>query len=101
MRFYAISDKDLQYYLKRKDVLIVDLRKPEDYMSGHLPGAVNIPEDRLKAKPGLLDGASFRIIIFCCERGNASLRMAANFSQRGYRAFSLTGGILSYRGELV
>jgi len=100
VEFYAISGRDLQSYIGRKDILLVDLRKPEEYMSGHLPGAVNIPEERLLKKPGLLSGASFRIVVFYCERGNSSLRMAANFVRRGYQAYSLAGGIVSYRGEL-
>ncbi len=35
--------------LDRKDVVIVDVREPEEFKAGHVPGAVNVPR-------GLLDG---------------------------------------------
>ena len=101
MGFYAISNEELQYYLNRKDVLIVDLRNPDDYMSGHLPGAVNIPFERLSKRTGLLENGSFRTVIFYCERGNSSLRVARFFGERGYHALSLNGGMASYHGRLV
>src|SRR5687767_7709036 len=33
------------------DVRIVDVRSPQDYAQGHLPGAVNIPSDQWAASP--------------------------------------------------
>ena len=101
MGFYAISNEELRYYLNRRDVLIIDLRNPDDYMSGHLPGAVNIPFERLHQRTELLENGSFRILIFYCERGNQSLRMARFFGERGYHALSLNGGMASYHGRLV
>ena len=103
--FYEVwlymKNQELQYYLNRKDVLIVDLRTSDDYMSGHLPGAVNIPFERLSKRTGLLENGSFHTVIFYCERGNLSLRMARFFAERGYRALSLNGGMASYHGKLV
>lgn len=101
MEFYTISENELQKYLGRKDVLLIDLRKTADYMSGHLPGAVNIPFDRFDKHTGLLEDGSFKIVIFYCERGNLSLRMARDFAKRGFHAMSLAGGMASYYGKLV
>ena len=101
MGFHAISNQELQYYLNKKHVLIVDLRNPDDYMSGHLPGAVNIPFERLSKHAGLLENGSFHTVVFYCERGNLSLRMARFFAERGYHALSLNGGMASYHGRLV
>jgi rhodanese-related sulfurtransferase len=100
MKFYAVSDKELSYYLGKKGTLLIDLRTPEDYMSGHLPGAVNIPFERLKYRKELLSAGSFETVIFYCERGNLSLRMARYFSEQGYHALSLSGGMASYHGKL-
>lgn len=101
MRGYTISEKELQQYAARKKLLLVDLREPADYMAGHLPGAVNIPFDRFSYHTDLLKDGSFAMIVFYCERGNLSLRMARSFMERGIPAVSLAGGMVSYRGRLV
>jgi rhodanese-related sulfurtransferase len=35
--------------------VIVDVRSPEDFRGGHIPGAVNIPSGELEARAGELD----------------------------------------------
>lgn len=101
MRGYTISERELQKYINKKNILLIDLRDADDYMSGHLPGAVNIPFDRFREKTDLLKNAFFDMIIFYCERGNLSLRMAGIFVEQGYDAVSLAGGIVTYHGRLV
>ena len=101
MDIYTISEDELLKYMRRKHVLLIDLRKTADYMSGHLPGAVNIPFDRFDKHTGLLEDGSFETVVFYCERGNLSLRMARDFTERGFHAVSLAGGMAAYRGKLV
>ena len=44
----SISAKELQGYLDEKlSPTIIDVRAPEAYERGHLPGAINIPRDQL------------------------------------------------------
>lgn len=38
----------LKQVLDRKDVVIVDVREPEEYKGGHVPGAVNVPRGLLE-----------------------------------------------------
>lgn len=101
MRGYTVSERELDNYVKQKGTLLVDLRSSEDYMAGHLSGAVNIPFERFYQRTDLLSNGSFETVIFYCERGNLSLRMARYFSERGYHALSLYGGIASYHGRLL
>lgn len=101
MEHYTISESELRRYMGKKHVLLIDLRETADYMSGHLPGAVNIPFDRFDKHTGLLEDGSFQTVIFYCERGNLSLRMARDFRERGFHAMSLAGGMASYYGRLV
>lgn len=101
MRGYTISERELWLYARDRKLLLVDLREPAEYMAGHLPGAVNIPFDRFNGHYDLLKAGSFEMVVFYCERGNLSLRMARSFTEQGFRAASLAGGMMSYGGRLV
>lgn len=72
--------------------IIVDVREPEEWRSGHAPGARNIPlgqiQKRLKKLP------KDRDLIFVCRSGNRS-RQATNLAkQHGLaRSLNLRGGM--------
>lgn len=74
---------------------LLDVRTPEEYRDGHVPGAVNLPLDRL-AEGELPQG---RPIFAYCLSGARSARACAWLKRRGYEAVNL-GGIGGYRGVL-
>lgn len=52
------------------NVLLVDTRTPDEYAAGHIPGAVNIPPERMKsAAPRLPKDRSVPIIFYCRGAG--------------------------------
>jgi 3-mercaptopyruvate sulfurtransferase SseA len=44
----AISTKDLKSKLDQKEVTVVETLAPERYRGAHIPGALNIPPERIK-----------------------------------------------------
>lgn len=64
--------------------VLVDTRDREEYNEWHLPGAIHI--DDLKPKPG-------ETYVFYCSSGKSSRLVAAYYRWRGYKAFSLKGGV--------
>jgi phage shock protein E len=48
--------------------VIIDLRTPYEFDQGHIPHAVNIPADRIKANIGRIR-AMKKPIILCCGTG--------------------------------
>ena len=51
--------------------VIVDVRTPVEFKSGHIKGAVNIPLDQVKSKVADLKKKG-KPIIACCRSGNRS-----------------------------
>lgn len=85
-------------YLNRRDDndVLVDIREPLLFRFGTVPGAVNIPVDKLdqlyclpKEKP---------IYVFC-QSGEASEEIAELLRNIGYTAYNLTGGYRDYLRE--
>lgn len=68
---------------------VIDVRLPEEYVRGHIPGALNVPVERiaLQAK-ALPDGQ----LVTVCSTGNRSWRAAQTLDRAGRDALSLAGG---------
>ena len=85
---------------KGSEFIILDVRQPEEYRSGHLPGAVFIPLPDLINKVGELDHA--KPIIAYCRSGNRSRAAAAFLLSYGFsKVYSMDGGITAWNGQVA
>ena len=75
--------------------LLVDVREPDEFRSGHIPGAVNAPLSGIGAAALPKD----RPLFLYCLRGTRSLRAAGILKRQGHEARSI-GGITGYKGPL-
>ena len=73
---------------------IVDVRTPEEYASGHIAGAVNIPITQL---PAGLDALPDGPVITTCSMGGRGGRAAAMLDGAGYLAFTIAGGTKAWQ----
>ena len=63
-----ISSEQVQSLMKgKKNVALIDVRMPEEYQAGHIPGAINIPADRMRSDRNLLPKDRTTQIIFYCR----------------------------------
>ncbi len=97
MSFDTIRTNDIEKYIGRADVVIIDLREQSEYNEGHIPGAINIPYDELDNYAGNLPHS---LLIFYCDRGNISLMAARDLAKYNYHMKSLYGGLRAYHGNL-
>ena len=62
----TISTKELKSKLDRKQVTVVETLAPERYREAHIPGALNIPPERIKElAPQLLPQKDTEIVTYC------------------------------------
>lgn len=84
-----------------EDYIIVDVRTFEEYCEGHIPGAINIPnEDIVDTEPELLANKEQMILIYC-RSGNRSKQAAEKLANMGYTNLIEFGGIIDWDGEIV
>ena len=98
MSFDTIRNSDINQYIGRPNVRIIDLRDKIEYEEGHIPGAVNIPYEELEDNRSSLHKKD--LLIFYCDRGHISLMAARDLEKYGYQIKSLYGGIYAYQGVL-
>jgi len=65
----TISTKDLKAKIDGKqNITLVETMAPERYREGHLPGAVNIPPERVKElAPQVLPNKDAEIVTYCAS----------------------------------
>lgn len=75
--------------------LLLDVRTPQEFESGHIPGAVNIPVDDLRSRLGELP-RDRRMAAYCQvgQRGYLATRILL---QSGFSAANVGGGYKTYR----
>ncbi len=80
--------------------LLIDVREPDEYHSGHLSGAINIPRGLLEFKFSNDEALSTRdlnIVLYCKNSGRAALS-AKSLAEMGYlHVQSISGGIEAWQ----
>lgn len=84
-----------------KDYVILDVRTPEEFAQGHIPGAVNIPNEQIGREklPELPD--ENQLILIYCRSGNRSKQAAGKLAEAGYTNLAEFGGIRDWPGEIT
>ena len=80
--------------------LIVDVRTQEEYAEGHIPGAINIPNESIgNTNPSQLPDQKQKLLIYC-RSGNRSKQAAEKLAALGYSNVYEFGGINTWNGEI-
>lgn len=78
----------------RVGCLFLDVREPEEFRSGHLEGAINLPRGDIEAQISLLAPDKDSLIVAYCAVGHRSAIAADLLQDLGYRnVVSLKGGL--------
>lgn len=94
----SVSTLEATHLINREDAVIIDVREPADYASGHVLGAKNVPLSQLESRIGDLEKHKAKPVIVCCEAGNRAGAAQAALRAKGFeRAVNLSGGVAAWR----
>lgn len=100
-----ISIDELKALMEKNAVLVLDVRTPEDFAKGHIPGAVNVDFTQVFQQAEKFKGERRTIVAYCaCAREMTSARAAVDLAQKGITgAKALVGGWDEWvqRGERI
>jgi rhodanese-related sulfurtransferase len=75
-----------------EEATYLDVREPNEWNLGHLPGAIHIPRGQLETKIEAIVPRQRRVVVYCAA-GNRSALAADTLQQMGYaNVVSLVGG---------
>jgi len=103
VRSYTQISQDEAKQMMEQDgtQIIVDVRTQEEYDSGHIPGAICIPNESIGTEqPKELPDLD-QVILIYCRSGNRSKQAAQKLFDMGYTNVYEFGGINDWTGEVV
>lgn len=84
-----------------ENYVILDVRTAQEFASGHIPGAVLLPNETIGTEDIPLLPDKDQLILIYCRSGNRSKQAAEKLAQLGYTNIVEFGGINSWTGEIV
>ena len=82
-----------------KNCIILDVRRADEFAEGHIPGAINVPNEEIgTAEIAKLPNKSQLILVYC-RSGRRSKEASEKLVKLGYTNIVEFGGILDWKGE--
>lgn len=100
--FISISmSQGLEMKNKLVDSVLLDVRRPDEFSEGHIPGAIQMTnEEMTKIETEKILPNKNQIIFVYCRSGRRSKQAAEKLASWGYSKIYEIGGILDYTGTL-
>ena len=90
----ALMDSETGY-------IILDVRRPDEFAAGHIPNAINVPNETIgTAEISELPDKNQLIMVYC-RSGRRSKEASEKLVKLGYTNIVEFGGILDWKGEIV
>ena len=99
MAFEVASANEINKLIGLPGTLVIDIRDTEVYRKAHIATAINIPYEEFEENVYLLN--KYETIILYCERGNASLYLAREYTNLGPLFLTLAGGFNRNKAKFV
>ena len=100
-----ITIDELKALMAKNAVLVIDVRDPDSFAKGHIPGSVNVDYTMVFKEAGRFKGETRTIVAYCaCAREMTSARAAVDLAEKGIPgAKALVGGWDEWvqRGEKI
>ena len=102
MTYRQISQEEAKQMMARDDGhIIVDVRRQDEYDTGHIPGAILVPNESIgEEQPEQLPDKD-QIILIYCRSGRRSKEAAQKLANMGFINIYEFGGIIDWTGEIV
>lgn len=89
---------DLTRLINREHAMVVDVRNEDEFKSGHILNAINIPEPDLEDRKKELEKARKKPIVLYCQNGTVAPRALKRLKGQGFeKLYCLSGGLTSWQ----
>ena len=104
MIYQQISmDEAMALMESEEGYIILDVRRADEYADGHIPDAVNLPNEIIGEDDAAVEAVlpdKEQLILVYCRSGNRSKQASQKLADMGYVNIKEFGGIMSWPGEI-
>ena len=86
-------------YRNAPGAVLLDVRTPQEYSEGHIPGSKNVPLQTLDKVRSVVENKDTELFVYCYS-GARSKQAASALGQMGYTNVQNIGGIATYSGKV-
>lgn len=97
--YKTIAIDEFYQKMKKENLSIIDVRETDEYHSGHIKQAINMPLSTLASKSNQINSNQPHYII--CQAGGRSARACDYLSSQGLEVINVMGGMMSWKGDIV
>lgn len=92
-------NQGVEEYRAVPQAILLDVRTPEEYRGGHIPGSKNLPLQQIEKIESIAEKKETPLFVYC--QSGARSRQAVSLLQRmGYENVNNIGGMAAYRGKV-
>ena len=92
-------DRGVREFRETPGAVLLDVRTPQEYQAGHIPGSVNVPLQSL-GREGAVPAGKDAPLFVCCHSGARSAQAVRLLARMGYTNLRNIGGIAAYTGKV-
>ena len=94
-------DEAVDMMAQETGYIILDVRRPDEYAAGHIPNAINVPNESIGTSdiPELPD--KDQLIMVYCRSGRRRKEASEKLVKLGYTNIVEFGGILDWKGDII
>ena len=92
-------NKGLKEYAEAENAVLLDVRTPQEYGEGHIPGSKNVPLQTLDKVRLVVENKDAELFVYCYS-GARSRQATAMLQHMGYTKVQNIGGIAAYHGKV-
>ena len=92
-------NKGLKEYAEAENAVLLDVRTPQEYGEGHIPGSKNVPLQTLDKVRSVAENKDTELFGYCYS-GARSRQATAMLQHMGYTNVQNIGGIAAYHGKV-
>ena len=81
--------------------IILDVRRPDEFAAGHIPNAINVPNESIGTSEISELPDKNQLILVYCRSGRRSKEASEKLVKLGYTNIVEFGGILEWKGEII
>jgi phage shock protein E len=92
-------DQGVKEYRALPGAVLLDVRTPDEYREGHIPGSVNVALQSMDRVASVAKSKETPLFVYCYS-GSRSRQAAAILQRMGYSNVNNIGGIAAYSGKV-